>query len=80
MELLTTLWAYRTAIKTRTGFTPFHLVYGREALLPVEVEITAVKMLEKLLDESPDAFKEILLYLQEVQLDRDCALAHYEGM
>jgi transposase InsO family protein len=30
------LWAYRTAVKTATGFTPFHLVHGVEATLPIE--------------------------------------------
>ncbi|MCO5554568.1 hypothetical protein L7F22_008098 [Adiantum nelumboides] len=37
LEVPSALWAYRTAVKTGTGFTPFHLVYGKEALLPVEV-------------------------------------------
>ncbi|XP_075079067.1 uncharacterized protein LOC142164667 [Nicotiana tabacum] len=31
------LWAYRTTTKTGTGKTPFLLVYGAEALIPVEV-------------------------------------------
>nr|XP_009761337.1 PREDICTED: uncharacterized protein K02A2.6-like [Nicotiana sylvestris] len=32
------LWAYRTRSKSSTGETPFSLVYGSEALIPVEVE------------------------------------------
>ena len=35
LELLGALWAYRTSVKTSIGFTPFHLVYGKEALMPV---------------------------------------------
>ncbi|XP_070013485.1 uncharacterized protein [Nicotiana sylvestris] len=31
------LWAYRTTAKTSPGETPFSLVYGAEALIPVEV-------------------------------------------
>ena len=81
LELPSALWAYRTSVKTSTGFTPFHLVYGKEeAILPVEVELPAVKMLEKLLGPSNDAFKERLLHLQEVQLDRMVALEYYEKM
>ncbi|RYA46319.1 hypothetical protein DD606_24495 [Enterobacter cloacae complex sp. GF14B] len=80
LELPSALWAYRTSVKTGTGFTPFHLVYGKEALLPVEVELPAVKMLEKLLGPPSDAFKERLLQLQEVQLDRMSALDHYGQM
>ncbi|MCO5581829.1 hypothetical protein L7F22_035718 [Adiantum nelumboides] len=45
LELPCALWAYRTAIKTGTGFSPFHLVFGKEALLPIEVEIPALKMM-----------------------------------
>lgn len=78
LELPSALWAYRTSVKTSTGFTPFHLVYGKEALLPIEVEIPAVKMLERLLGHSEDVFKERLLHLQEVQLDRVQALEYYE--
>ena len=53
-------------------------MYGKEALLPIEVELPAVKMLEKLLGPSSDASKERLLSLQEVQLDRVRALEHYQ--
>ncbi|MCO5558350.1 hypothetical protein L7F22_011931 [Adiantum nelumboides] len=80
LELRSALWAYRTLVKTGRGFTPFHLVYGKEALLPMEVELLVVKMLEKLLGQSSDAFKERLLELQEVQLDRMGALEHYGQM
>ena len=31
------LWAYRTTTKTSTGETPFSMVYGAEALIPVEI-------------------------------------------
>lgn len=36
-ELPGVLWAYRTTPKTATGETPFSLVYGSEAVLPVEI-------------------------------------------
>ncbi|RVW98361.1 hypothetical protein CK203_034255 [Vitis vinifera] len=32
------LWAYRTSFRTSTGATPYLLVYGMEAVLPVEIE------------------------------------------
>ena len=74
------LWAYRTSVKTSTGFTPFQLAYGKEALLPVEVELPTMKMLEKFLGPTNDAFKDRLLYLQRVKLDRMSALEPYEKM
>ncbi|XP_057760122.1 uncharacterized protein LOC130980459 [Arachis stenosperma] len=33
------LWGYNTTIQTTTGETPFKLVYGSEALIPIEVGI-----------------------------------------
>ena len=37
-----TLLAYRTSVRTSTGATPFFLVYGMEAVLPIEVEIPSL--------------------------------------
>ncbi|XP_016206094.1 uncharacterized protein LOC107646425 [Arachis ipaensis] len=34
------LWSYNTSIQSATGETPFKLVYGAEALIPVEVSRT----------------------------------------
>ena len=38
-HLLETLWAYRSSTKTTTGFSSFSLVYGTEAISPVELLI-----------------------------------------
>jgi hypothetical protein len=40
--LFSSLWAYRTSVKSTTGFTPFQLVYGVEAILPIECEIPSL--------------------------------------
>ncbi|XP_015934178.1 uncharacterized protein LOC107460334 [Arachis duranensis] len=37
------LWSYNTTIQTTTGETPFKLVYGSEALIPVEVGIPTIR-------------------------------------
>ena len=63
-----------------TSFTPFHLVFGKEELLPVEVELPAIKMLEKMMEMPMDAFAIRLLYLEEAQLNRFLELEHYESM
>jgi hypothetical protein len=39
------LHGYRTSIRTSTGATPFSLVYGMEAVLPIEVEIPSIRVL-----------------------------------
>ena len=38
------LWAYRTSFRTLTGATPYSLVYGMEAVLPVEIEIGSLRV------------------------------------
>ena len=39
-----TLWAYRTNVKIATGFSPFQLVHGVEAVTPIECEIPSLKI------------------------------------
>ena len=44
LQINPALWAYRTSIRTPTGATPFSLVYGAKAVLPVEVEIPSLRV------------------------------------
>ena len=46
-ELPFTLHAYRTGVCTSTGATPYSLVYGMEAILPIEVEIPSLRVLRE---------------------------------
>ena len=41
------LWGYRTYIRVSTGATPYSLVYGSEAVLPIEVEIQYLRVLAR---------------------------------
>jgi hypothetical protein len=47
--LFLALWAYRTSVKSATGFTPFRLVYGVESILPIECKIPSLKLVVELL-------------------------------
>ena len=38
------LWAYRTSFCTSTGATPYSLVYGMKAVLPVEIEMGSLRV------------------------------------
>ena len=38
------LWAYRTSKKLSINTTPFLLVYGHDAVLPVEVTVQSLRM------------------------------------
>ena len=42
-----TLHAYRTGVRTSTGATPYSLVHGMEAFLPIEVEIPSLWVLRE---------------------------------
>ena len=39
------LHGYHTFVRTSTGATPFSLVYGMEAVLPIEVEIPSLRVI-----------------------------------
>ena len=38
------LWAYLTSFRTSTGATPYSLVYGMEAVLPVEIKMRSLRV------------------------------------
>ena len=40
------LHGYRTTARTSTGETPFSLVYGMEAVLPMEVQIPSLRIMK----------------------------------
>jgi hypothetical protein len=60
------LWAYWTSVKSTTGFTPFWLVYGLEAILSIECEIPSLKLAVELLPNT-SAEEEHILYLMRLE-------------
>ena len=40
------LHGYRTSTRTSTGETPYSLVYGMEAALPIEVQIPSLRIMK----------------------------------
>ena len=47
------LWAYHTSFRTSTEATPYSLVYGMEAVLPVEIEMGSLRVtLEQQISET----------------------------
>jgi hypothetical protein len=67
--LFSMLWAYRTAVKTTISFTPFHLVHGVEATLPIECEIPTLRTTIELLPDTAPMEKR-LLNLDSLDEDR----------
>ncbi|XP_020688769.1 uncharacterized protein LOC110104134 [Dendrobium catenatum] len=69
------LWAYRSTFKTPTKATPYSLVFGVEAVLPLEVELPSLRVViqneltqeqnARLRMEELDALDEIRLQAQQ---------------
>ena len=66
-----------TSFKAFLGFTPFHLVYGQEALFPIEVKLSSLKVLPRSEKNGKDLLKICILDLERLSLCRDYAMEHY---
>ncbi|MCO5593358.1 hypothetical protein L7F22_047370 [Adiantum nelumboides] len=76
-HLIAALWAYITSFKVSTQFTPYHLVYGQEALLPIEVELGSLRVLARETTSSKEKLEQRILDLQRLELDREAATDYY---
>jgi hypothetical protein len=78
-QLPLALWGYRTSIRTPTGATPYSLVYGMEAVLPIELEVPSLRvMAEQGISEAEwisGRFEELMLFDER----RLRALYHIQG-
>ena len=46
------LWVWKSSMKTATGFSPFSLIYGTEAINPVELVVPTPRVVLKENQES----------------------------
>ncbi|MCO5554174.1 hypothetical protein L7F22_007700 [Adiantum nelumboides] len=76
-HLTAALWAYRTSFKVSTQFTPYHLVYGQEALLPIEVELGSLRVLARETTSSKEKLEQRILDLQQLELVREATTDYY---
>ena len=58
--LYPTLWAYQTNVKTTTGFSPFQLIHGVEAVTSVECEVPYLKIAIHVLPNTMELEKHFL--------------------
>jgi hypothetical protein len=64
-ELPSVLWALRTTLSCTTGHTPFSLVYGSKAMLPIEVEYKSFRVQQFSEEQSNDSQVDDLTKLEE---------------
>jgi transposase InsO family protein len=76
--LFLALWAYCTTVKTATGFTPFHLVHGVKATLPIECEIPTLHTAIKILPNTTP-MEQLLLNLESLDEDYRSSLQNNEA-
>ena len=74
-HLVDVLWACRSSVKTATGFSPFSLVYGTEAISLMELVVPTPRViLEESQEETKDANNERRLAdLEGVEKERELA-------
>ena len=79
LQLPYALWGYRTSIRSSTGATPYSLVYGMEAVLPIEMGVRSLRTV--LESEIPEVDWLQSRYDQICMLDekRLKALYHIQG-
>ncbi|XP_021735093.1 uncharacterized protein LOC110701771 [Chenopodium quinoa] len=77
-ELPGTLWSLRTIEKEATGHSPFELVYGSEAVLPVEIGSESLRVNQFSAEENEHLMKESLDFLDEIRDSARDRMAAYK--
>ena len=76
-HLQAALWAYRTSFRTSLGYTPFHLVFGKEALLPIEAQLSSLRVLGSGESIQREKLEQRILDLERLELDREKGINNY---
>ncbi|XP_021740879.1 uncharacterized protein LOC110707181 [Chenopodium quinoa] len=77
-ELPGTLWSLRITEKEATGHSPFELVYGSEAILPVEIGSESLRVNQFSAEENEHLMKKSLDFLDEIRDSARDRMAAYK--
>jgi hypothetical protein len=58
--LLKVVWSHNTTDSRTTGFTPFKLLYGEEAMLPEEIKHESLRVMQQTMAEDEEYSKETI--------------------
>ena len=78
LKIPTLLWAYKTTCKKLTIHAPFKLVYGQEAVVPLEFLVPSLHVATITNMTERDVVKERLSQLMEIEEDRIMVGFHQE--
>ena len=59
-ELSKVVWSHNTTASRTIGFTPFKLLYGKEAMLPEEIKHQILRVIKQALAEDEEYSKETI--------------------
>ena len=76
MILYSALWVYQTSVRNTTRFTPFQLVYGLEAILPIQCKISSLKLAIDLLPDTSEEEAHLLNLIHLDEMRREAQLAN----
>ena len=78
-KLAPALWGYRTSTRTPTGATPYALVHGMEAVLPIELQIQSARVMRESQISEADWVKSYHEQLNAIDEKRLDALSKIQG-
>ena len=73
------LFAYRITARVSTGATPYSLVYGTEAVIPIEVEIPSLRVLIETQQDEAEWVRTRYDQLNLIEEKRLAALCHSQA-
>jgi hypothetical protein len=59
-ELQKVIWSHNTIVSRTTGFTPFKLLYGEEAMLPEEIKHQSLRTIRQAMVEDEEYSKKTI--------------------
>ncbi|KAK4384478.1 hypothetical protein Sango_3056500 [Sesamum angolense] len=78
-ELLGVLWAYRSTPRKSTGESPYNMVYGSEAIIPVKIGEETWRIRNYEPDQNSEARRIKLDLLEEVRRTASSRIEAYKG-